>query len=112
MESSTAKTARKEIKELIDEMNDDDVIALLFDKNAQKITNQATHLNLSDDTKIHELGLSTRALNFTKGSKIETIGQLRAKTARQLLKLRNCGPYVLKEIKQKLKLAGHSLAGE
>jgi len=53
--------------------------------------------------KIEELDLSARSLNCLKRDKIETIGDLLARTEEDLMKIKNFGQKSLEEVKEKLK---------
>lgn len=60
----------------------------------------------SDDVmskRIEELDLSARSLNCLKRDKIETIGDLLARTEEELMKIKNFGQKSLDEVKEKLK---------
>ncbi len=63
----------------------------------------------SDSKSIEDLHLSVRSSNCLKAANINTLGELKEKTADELGKIKNLGKKSLDEIKEKLREFGHSI---
>ena len=57
---------------------------------------------MESDLRIDELEISVRSYNCLKRAQIDTVEQLCAKTAEEMMKVRNLGRKSLEEVTQKL----------